>query len=109
MKNLAITLLTLLLLPSTALADFSIKFENTFDKKICYMLYWVDNPFELDSPFNMAGGELKALESREISPLKAGDYIVVWQGEGLRTCRVQMKINSGVTLVTVTPKSYVTR
>lgn len=108
MKTLAISLI-LLLVPSMALADFSIMFENTFDKKMTYMLYWVDNPFEQQSPFNMAGGELKALESREIDPLRAGHYVVVWQGRGKRVTRVRMKIDSEVTLVTVTPKKYMAR
>ena len=108
MRSLMITLI-LLMVTTVAMADFSIKFENTFDKKMTYMLYWLDNPFELKSPFNMAGGELKALQSRQIDPLRAGKYLVVWHGKGKRTTRVQMEIKNGVKLVTVTPQKYTTR
>ena len=108
MKKLA-TLCILLLLPSAGMAEFSIKFENTLDQKMTYMLYWIDNPFELETPFNMAGGELGALESREASPLKPGSYIVTWQGEDSRTKNIRMQIKESVTSVTVTPDKYVAR
>ncbi len=108
MRSLMITLI-LMMVPTAAIADFSIKFQNTFDKKMTYMLYWLDNPFEIQSPFNMAGGELEALQSRQIDPLKAGKYLVVWQGTGRRTTRVRMEIEQGVTSVTVTPGKYVTQ
>ena len=74
-----------------------------------YMLYWIDNPFELETPFNMAGGELGALESREISPLIPGNYMVIWQGKDSRTNNVRMQIKETVTAVTVTPDKFVAR
>ena len=105
MKKLAV-LLILLLLPTAGLAEFSIKFENTQDHKMTYMLYWIDNPFELEKPFSMAGGELNAQQSREIRPLKAGDYLVVWYDQNKSSNNVKMKIEKGVTFVTVTPKTF---
>ena len=108
MKKLAVFLI-LWLLPSAGMAEFSIKFENTVDETMTYMLYWIDNPFELKAPFNMAGGELEAMESREISPLKSGSYIVTWQGKDSRTNNVRMQIEESVTSVTVTPDKYIAR
>lgn len=106
MKKLAMTII-MILLPSVCLADFSIRFENTFDRKMVYMLYWIDNPFELDEPFNMAGGELGARQSREIPPLKAGDYFVVWQGRDHKISNVKMKIEKTVASVAVTPEKVI--
>ena len=57
----------------------------------------------------MAGGELGALETREIDPLKAGSYMVVWEGEGKQANKVKMLIKAGVTSVTVTPDTFITR
>jgi hypothetical protein len=106
MKKVAIILI-FLLMPSAVMAEFSIRFENTFDEKMTYMLYWIDNPFELKEPFNMAGGELGALESREISPFKAGSYLVTWRGDGNRTNEVNMQVGEGVATVTVTPEKAI--
>jgi hypothetical protein len=106
MKKMAI-ILCCLLIPSAVMAEFSIRFENTLDEKMTYMLYWIDNPFELEKPFNMAGGELGALESREISPFSAGSYLVTWCGDGNRTKEVNLQVGEGVTFVTVTPEKAV--
>lgn len=106
MKKMAI-ILCFLLVPSAAVAEFSIRLENTFDRKMTYMLYWIDNPFELKKPFNMAGGELAALESREIRPFSAGRYLVTWHGDGNRTNHVNMQVDEDVTSVTVTPEKAI--
>jgi hypothetical protein len=106
MKKMAI-ILFFLLMPTAAMAEFSIRFENTFDQKMTYMLYWVDNPFEVKKPFNMAGGELGALESREISPFSAGKYLVTWRGDGNRANDLNLQIDEGVSFVTVTPEKAI--
>jgi hypothetical protein len=45
MKRLLI-ILTIILLPSMAFANFSVIFENTFNKKMYYVLYWIDHPYD---------------------------------------------------------------
>jgi hypothetical protein len=106
MKKMAI-FLCFLLIPSAVMAEFSIRFENTFDQKMTYMLYWIDNPFGLKKPFNMAGGELGALESREISPFSAGRYLVTWRGDGNRANNLNLQIDADVSFVTVTPEKAI--
>lgn len=107
MKKLAI-ILTMVLLPSVALASFSIEFENTSDQKMIYILYWLDHPFKSLRPASMAGGELKALERRKlINNYETGKYCVIWKennGEWRR--EIFIDIQSDVTHITVTPQDW---
>ena len=104
MKKLLI-IMALILLPSIALANFSITFENTSDKKMVYMLYWIEHPYDWPQPANMAGGELEGMEKRHLSVnYRQGKYYVTWRGEdGFRNV-MRVDVDKDVTLVTVTPK-----
>jgi hypothetical protein len=104
MKKLLI-ILTIVLLPSLAFASFSIKFENTFNKKMIYLLYWIDHPYKWPRPFNMAGGELQAFESRDLTfNYKAGKYYVIWRDESKWRHKMLIDIEEDVNLITITPK-----
>ena len=103
MKKIAIILL-FLILPSMAFATFTIQLNNTSDKKIFYMLYWIDHPYDWPFPFNVAGGEL---EARQTIDLKAryqnGRYFVVWSDKDEWQNRVMMNVDLDIISVTVTP------
>ena len=104
MKKLII-ILTIMLLPSFAFANFSVKFENTFDKKMYYLLYWIDHPNNWPQPANMAGGELNGLESRDLNvKYKSGKYLVIWRDSGKWQNEMVVEITENATIVTVTPK-----
>jgi hypothetical protein len=104
MKKIAIILI-ILLVPSIALANFSIKLENTFDKKMFYLLYWIDHPYSWGGPANMAGGELEGLESLEI-PIHydSGKYYLIWRDTGQWKNKVQFNVKSDVTQITISPE-----
>jgi hypothetical protein len=104
MKKLVIILIVLLV-PSVALANFSIRLENTFDKKMYYLLYWIDHPYNWRGPANIAGGELEGLESVEI-PIHydSGKYYVIWRDTGQWKNRVQFDVESDVSHITISPE-----
>jgi hypothetical protein len=103
MKKLII-ILAIILLPSLALASFSIQFENTTPKKMFYMLYWVDHNYDWPHPFNLAGGELKASETVDLDVrYKSGQYFVIWSDVRTWQNKVTMKVGAGVNRVKVTP------
>jgi hypothetical protein len=103
MKKLLI-ILAVVLLPTIAFANFSIQFENTFNKKMFYLLYWIDHTFDWPQPVNLAGGELDALESIDLSSnYRQGKYVVIWTDEDSWQNKVFMKVRKNVTSVKVTP------
>ena len=103
MKKLII-ILTIILLPSVALATFSIQFDNNTGKKMTYMLYWIDHQYDWPGPFNMAGGELKASESVDLDvSLNKGQYYVIWSDKKNWKNRVVMEVSDEIKSVTVTP------
>jgi len=103
----SIIILAIILLPGLALANFSIQFENTTHKKMFYMLYWVDHNYDWPQPFNLAGGELKALETIRLKEgYKNGQYFVIWYDEGKWQNTVKMNVSAGVTSVKVTPINF---
>jgi hypothetical protein len=98
----------IVLVPSIAFANFSIKLENTFDKKMYYMLYWIDHPYSWNGPANMAGGELNALESVEI-PInyENGKYYVIWRDDGEWRNKLRFNIVTDLNQITVNPEKIV--
>jgi hypothetical protein len=106
MKKL-ILILAVILLPCLASAEFSIQFDNTTHKKMVYMLYWIDHHFDWPHPFNLAGGELKALEAVDLyRGYKNGKYFVIWYAEDNWQNTVQMNVSADVTSVKVTPINF---
>lgn len=106
MKKLII-ILAIVLLPCLSLASFSIQLENTTNKKMFYMLYWVDHNYNWPHPFNLAGGELEASEAIGLDPgYKNGQYFVIWYDENNWENTVNMNVGSGVTSVKVTPITF---
>ena len=103
MKKLAI-IVAIILLPSIALATFSIQFDNTFDKKLFYSLYWIDHTYDWPHPVNLAGGELGAQEKIDLNVQQVnGKYYVIWSDRGDWQNKVMLNINDGITSVKVTP------
>lgn len=103
MKKL-ILILAIVLLPAIAFANFSIKFDNTTNKKMFYLLYWIDHTYDWPQPFNLAGGELKASETVDLKvSLHNGQYYVIWSDDGDWQNKVMMDINDDIKSVTVTP------
>ena len=107
MKKLLI-ILTIFLLPSLASANFSVKFENTFNKKVFYMLYWIDHPYDWPKPANIAGGELDSLKNRELSSqYRHGKYYVIWWDNDDWKHEMLMEIKAGVTQITIRPENWI--
>lgn len=103
MKKLPI-IIAIILLPSIAFATFSIQFDNTTNKKMFYLLYWIDHTYDWPNPFNLAGGELAAREKIDLEvSYKNGRYFVIWSDESDWQNKVMMNVNPGVTSVKVTP------
>lgn len=103
-------ILIIVLLPAVALANFSIKFENTSSEKMIYSLFWIDHPFKSLRPANMAAGELKALESRRLSyQYRSGQYYIVWRDDNEVRHEMSIYIQDDVTHITVTPLSWSSR
>jgi len=106
MKKLFL-ILTIVLLPSLALASFSIQFDNTTDKKMFYLLYWVDHNYDWPYPFNLAGGELKASETIGLKQnYPNGQYVVIWCDEGNWQNTLKINVGAGSTSVKVTPINF---
>ena len=100
-------ILVIVLLPAVALANFSIKFENTSSEKMIYSLFWIDHPFKSFRPANMAAGELKASESRRLTyHYNSGQYYVVWRDDNEVRHEMSIYIQDDVTHITVTPLSW---
>ena len=107
MKKL-ILIMAIVLVPSFVFASFSIKLENTFDKKMYYMLYWIDHPYDWTGPANMAGGELNALESVEISVnYEKGKYYVIWRDGNEWRNELRFNIVTDLNQITVNPEKIV--
>ncbi|UCE50942.1 MAG: hypothetical protein JSV31_16900 [Desulfobacterales bacterium] len=107
MKKFVI-ILVIVLLPSIALADFSIKFENTFNKKVFYFLYWIDHPYNWPAPANMAGGELEALEAVTIGVrYQNGKYRVMWRDEAEWQNHMMFNFKKDTGQITVSPEKVV--
>ena len=103
MKKL-IFVLVIILVPAIAFANFSIKFDNTTDKKMFYLLYWIDHTYDWPYPFNLAGGELRASEAVDLNvSLTNGQYFVVWHDNGGWKNKVEMDVKDDIKSVTVTP------
>jgi hypothetical protein len=103
MKKLAI-IVAIILLPSIALATFSIQFDNTTDKKMVYLFYWIDHTYDWPYPCNLAGGELDAQEKIDLKVrYKNGRYFVIWRDRGEWQNTVMLNVNAGITSVKVTP------
>ena len=103
MKKLPI-IVAIILLPSIALATFSIQFDNTTDKKMFYLLYWIDHTYDWPHPLNLAGGELGAREKTDLKvSYNNGRYFVIWSDKGEWQNKVMLNVNPGITSVKVTP------
>jgi len=104
MKKMLI-ILAIILLPSLSLASFSVKFQNTFGKKMFYFFYWIDHPFGWSAPANMAGGELEASEVLHLdSSFKQGKYRVVWRDKGTWKNEMSIKVEPDVSSITISPE-----
>lgn len=104
MKKL-ILILAIVLLPALAFAGFSIKFENTFNKKVFYFLYWIDHPYNWPAPANMAGGELEALETVKLdSQYQNGRYHVIWRDEAEWQNQMTFSFKKDTGQITVNPE-----
>ena len=100
-----VIVLAILLIPSIVLANFSIKLENTFDKKMFYLIYWIDHPYNWSGPANMAGGELEGLASIDISVnYDSGNYFIIWRDTDQWQNKVQFNVESGVRHITINPQ-----
>jgi hypothetical protein len=106
--QIIILVVLVILMPSITMASFSIKLENTFDKKMYYMVYWIDHPFTWSGPANMAGGELKALESVEI-PINydSGKYYVIWRDKAEWRNKLRFDIVKKRNKITINPESVI--
>ena len=103
MKKLPI-IVAIILLPSIAFATFSIQFDNTTNKKMFYLLYWIDHTYDWPHPFNLAGGELGAQEKIDLKARhKNGRYYVIWSDKGEWQNKVMLNVNADITSVKVTP------
>ena len=102
----SVIIILILLVPSVALANFYIKLDNTFDKKMYYLLYWIDHPYSWGEPANMAGGELEGLQSVEIPVhYDSGKYYVIWRDTGQWTNKVRFHVESDVGHVIISPEN----
>ena len=103
-----ILIMVIVLLPSITFANSFIKLENTFDKKMYYMLYWIDHPYSWKGPANMAGGELNALESVQIPVnYENGKYYVTWRDDGEWRNKLRFNIAADLNQITVHPEKIV--
>lgn len=103
MKKLVVILM-ITLLPATALAVFSVQLDNDTAKKMYYLFYWIDHPYDWPHPFNLAGGELKASETVDLKAnYQKGRYYVIWSNGGGWQNKVMINANDDVKAVIVTP------
>lgn len=99
-----ILILAIILIPSIALATFSIQFDNTTGKKMTYLLYWIDHNYDWPHPFNLAGGELAASEIVDLEMnYQKGKYYVIWSDNKDWQNKVMVDVREGVKSVLVTP------
>ena len=97
-------IITIILIPTIAFANFSIQLDNNTGKKMFYLLYWVDHIYDWPHPFNLAGGELKAAETIDLrSNYRNGKYFVVWSDDGDWQNKVMMDVQDDIKSVIVTP------
>ena len=107
MKKLII-IFVIVLLPAVAFANFTVKFENTHDTKLIYFLYWIDHPFKSPRPANLAVGELRALQSRDLSSAYInGQYYVVWTYGSETINEMFIDIQDDVKGITIMPGKWV--
>jgi hypothetical protein len=111
-------ILAIVLLPSLALASFTVRLENNFDRKMLYFFYWIDHPYKMlyffywiDHPYgwrapaNMAGGELEASETTRLGGnFQQGKYRIVWKDKDQWKNEMLIHIKKDVTRITVRPE-----
>ena len=107
MKKIFI-IVAIVLMPAVAFANFTIKFENTHDAKLIYFLYWIDHPFKSPRPANLAVGELKTLQSRDLSSEYInGRYYVVWTYDNKMINEMLINIHNDVKRITIRPGNWI--
>ena len=100
-----IMITAIVLLPSLALASFTVRLENNFDRRMLYFLYWIDHPYGWRAPANMAGGELEASETTQLGgPFQQGKYRIVWKDKDQWKNEMLIHIKKDVTRITVSPE-----
>ena len=100
-----IMILAIVLFPTIALASFTVRLENNFDRKMLYFFYWIDHPYGWLSPANMAGGELEASETTHLGgSFRQGKYRIVWKDKDQWKNEMLIHIKKDVTLITVRPE-----
>jgi len=100
-----IMVLAIVLLPSLALASFTVRLENNFDRKMLYFFYWIDHPYGWRAPANMAGGELEASETTLLGAnFQQGKYRIVWKDKDQWKNEMLINIKKDVTRITVRPE-----
>ena len=100
-----IMILAIVLLPSFALASFTVRLENNFDRKMLYFFYWIDHPYGWQAPANMAGGELEASETALLGGnFQQGKYRIVWKDKDQWKNEMLIHIKKDVTRITVRPE-----
>ena len=99
-----ILILAIIFLPSIAFATFSIQFDNDTNKKMTYLLYWIDHNYDWPHPFNLAGGELAASQTVDLEMnYQRGKYYVIWSDNKDWQNKVMVNVDKGVKSVVVTP------
>ena len=104
MKTIILTLL-IVLLPSLSFASFTVRLENNQDRKLFYFFDWIDHPFGWRTPANMAGGELDAMESRDLgSSFQPGRYRITWRDRNQWKKEMLIHVKKNVNLITIHPE-----
>ena len=58
---------------------WNVAFENTADRGVVYLFYWIDHPYDTGVPFHLAGGGLGVGESHRVEyDYPYGEYMVIW-------------------------------
>ena len=100
-----IWILLIALLPSMSYASFSVRLENRMDRTMYYFIDWIDHPFGWRTPANMAGGELGAMESRQLgNSFQPGRYRIIWRDRNQWKKEMLIHVKKDVTLVTILPE-----
>jgi len=105
-KKIITTVLTFLFLSVPALA-FDVTFKNTFDRKIYYIMWWIDHPYEWPGPANMAGGELQPNSKHELDvDWSPGTYYVKWWDENNWESEMVVSIKDDIDKIFFTPNTH---
>jgi hypothetical protein len=101
-------ILMLLFIPNVIYANFGVEFKNDKDKKMIYIFYWLDHPFESMHPANMAAGELGAFQSRKLSnKYIPGKYYVIWRDTSETIHEMLIDIEQNVSYITITTENWI--